>query len=148
MRRKPPAITFMATMPLPAWAASSMTSFMNGSIVKLYGVRITSMFGFVASQGISSFWPLCVLTPAKRILPAFLAICCASIRSSVTSAGESLRMQVPDVDEVGAEFLEAGVEMGEGFLLGAAPGSWWRARYPCASLLSAAPTMRSLLPHW
>src|ERR1017187_2355108 len=86
-RRNPPAMIFIATTPLPALAAASITSFMNGSMEKLYCVRMTSTFGLVVRKGISSFCPLCVLTPAKRILPAFLAICWASMRPSVTSSG-------------------------------------------------------------
>ncbi len=55
--------------------------------------------------------------PAKRILPALRAICCASMRSSVDLLGLVLGVQVPDVDVVRLEFAKAGVEVGEQGLL-------------------------------
>ena len=83
-RRKPPAITFMATTPRPALLACSSTASMLLSIVKLYVTRTTSRAPFLTRNGIMSF-ALCVLRPAKRIFPCFLAICWASNNSSETS---------------------------------------------------------------
>ena len=140
-------MTFIATIPFPALAASSITSFMNGSMEKLYCVRITSMFGFLARNGISSFCPLCVLTPAKRILPAFLAICCASIRPSVTSAGVVLacRYQMSTKSVPSSFRLVSSCASASSLVR---PWVLVESTISLRFFLSAAPTMRSLLPHW
>lgn len=89
-RPAPPAMIFMATTPLPALAATSSAAVTSGCMVKLYALRITSIFSCLARNGTRVAWLLCVLTPAKRILPAFLAVCWASISSSVISSGRLL----------------------------------------------------------
>ena len=87
-----------------------------------------------------------MLTPAKRIFPAFLASCCASIRSSVTSSGRCFGVQVPDVHVIRAELLQAGVEVAQRIRLVAPRGVLVESAMSLRLRFSAAPTIRSLLP--
>src|SRR5208337_4425895 len=109
--RRPPAITFIATTPMPALLACSISASMLLSMVKLYVNRTTSRAPFLTRNGIMSF-ALWVLRPAKRIFPCCLAICWASNNSSGTS----------DVEVVGTELAQAGVKVTQGAILGACPG--------------------------
>ena len=65
----------MATKPMPALAASSISGVSFCSIAKLYAVRTTSITPLFMASLITAAWWLWVLTPAKRILPDFLADC-------------------------------------------------------------------------
>ena len=91
---------------------------------------------------------LCVLTPTNRILP-----CCLALRCGLDQLIGNLRrvaqaVKVPDVQVVGVEFLEAGVELRQD----ARPRTGYR--YLLARKMSfrlapnAAPTMRSFWPPW
>ena len=89
---------FMATMPLPALAASSITAVITGSMVKLYAVRMTSIFSCFARNGISSGWPPWVLTPAKADLSSLLGDLLRLNELVGDVRGPGLAVQIPDVD--------------------------------------------------
>ena len=55
--RVPPAITFMATTPMPALEAAAMACSVAGSMVKLKAERTTSKAPFSTIQGSSCGWP-------------------------------------------------------------------------------------------